>query len=143
MDEIHLERIVDMVYYQLSYFAKEAFYQRAMALELNCQGYVVDLEKSVSCFYNDSKGNQHTISQDRIDLYVHISPSEKIVLELKHADSVKGEFIHQMYRYLHALSDKNEKIQAAYLICFPKSPDRKPFFQKISLEDEKKYCFMV
>jgi GxxExxY protein len=131
-ENVDLDEIIQTVFDQLGYYGKESFYQRAMMLEFNARGIVVDSEKSISTYYIDSKGNRHTISNDRIDLYVHVSPTSKMVLELKHSDSMKEEFVHQMHRYIDGLCVCEEPISEAYIICFPKSKDKLPF--KLSVD---------
>lgn len=90
------------VYDQLGPFAKEVHFQRALNINLLALGYTTDTEKCCSTVFRDLRGYLHTISSDRIDIYIHTLEGG-YVLELKQADTLKPEYEQQARRYKRAL----------------------------------------
>lgn len=126
-----LHGLVFNVHTQLGHFGKEVHYQRALSLDLGASGYVVDCEKCVSTRFVDVRGNAHTISSDRIDIFVHGPDGFKAILELKQSDSVKDDHVLQAHRYARALEAADEPPSEVYVVCFPKSAKKRPIIAPV------------
>lgn len=128
----HLTERVHAVFEQLGHWGKEVHYQRALAIDLTAIGYVPDCEKSVSTRFVDAQGNTHTISHDRIDIYVHGPGAWKAVIELKQSDTMKDEFVRQTLRYVRGMRAAGEPVAEAYVVCFPKTDGKTPLCTPVS-----------
>lgn len=127
-----LRGLVANVHHQLGHYGKEVHYQRALALDLTASGFVTDCEKCVSTRFVDVRGNAHTISSDRIDIFVHGRDGFKSVLELKQSDAVKEEHVVQARRYARALEVSDEPATEVYVVCFPKSAKKYPVIAPVN-----------
>lgn len=115
-----LETQCSYVFEQLGPLAKEVHFQRALNINLLALGYTTDTEKCCSTIFCDIRGYVHTISSDRIDIFVHTMEGGYI-LELKQSDTLKSEHVQQTKRYKKALELVGHTILSAYVVLFPKS----------------------
>lgn len=118
------------VFDQLGPFAKEVHFQRALNINLLALGYTTDTEKCCSTVFRDLRGYLHTISSDRIDIYVHTLEGG-YVLELKQADNLKPEYEQQARRYKRALQLAGHPILDAFVLLFPKSHGKTPQVHRV------------
>lgn len=113
------------VFEQLGTHVKEVHYQRALNINLQALGYTTDTEKCCSTMFRDVRGYWHTISSDRIDIFVHALDGAYI-LELKQADTLRPEYAQQARRYQHALERSGHVIGGSFVILFPKTDGKQP-----------------
>jgi GxxExxY protein len=108
------------VYNVLGYGFLEKVYENALVLELRKSELQVRQQESVNVFYGDEQVG---------DYYADIVVNGMVILELKAADSLKGEHFSQLTNYLKA-TDK----EVGLLLNFGKKPE----FKRILLTNDKK-----
>jgi GxxExxY protein len=111
----------NLIYEQLGQEHTEFVYQRALAIELyNLGATLVEVEKPSPCYFKDSNGVMHILTQERIDLLAHFPNNEIILLELKNIVKNKLEnHIGQVKKYFTSLKHQNIKPSYGLLINFP------------------------
>ncbi len=72
---------------------QEVIYQRALAIEMKCQGLAFEREKSMNVYYRD-----HNIGTRRVDFFVE----EKIMVELKALIKLEDVHLAQAMNYCEA-----------------------------------------
>jgi len=109
------------IYQQLGQEHTEYVYQRALAIELyNLGATLVEIERPSPCFFADSKGVTHVLSQERIDLLAHFPDNEIVLLELKNIVKNKlDNHIGQVEKYKVSLKHQNIEVKYSMLINFP------------------------
>lgn len=125
-----LETQCTYVFDQLGPLAKEVHFQRALNINLLALGYTTDTEKCCSTLFRDLRGYLHTISSDRIDIFVHTLEGG-YVLELKQADTIKPDHVQQARRYKKALELAGQPVVAAYVLLFPKTDGKQPQVHRV------------
>lgn len=124
----YLISIAKRVYDQLGTGHSECIYQKAYQMELNCQGFTINIEYPLPVEYCDSVGNQHRLGSERIDIYIHHSPTSvftdnkeyNIILELKATSKTPGPVEEEQVRkYLRQFWNKGDKIPYGIIINFP------------------------
>lgn len=118
------------VFDQLGTHVKEIHYQRALNINLQALGYTTDTEKCCSTLFQDVRGYWHTISSDRIDIFVHTLEGS-YVLELKQADVLRPEHAQQAKRYRFALERSGQDVLQAFVITFPKTEGKVPMVHAV------------
>lgn len=74
------------VFKQLGRGYPENIYQKALFYELNQHNLNIDIERNLNVVYTDTNGNNHILTSNRIDLFVHDDKTYNegnIILELK------------------------------------------------------------
>ena len=111
----------NLIYEQLGQEHTEFVYQRALAIELyNLGATLVEVEKPSPCYFKDSNGVMHILTQERIDLLAHFPNNEIILIELKNIVKNKlQDHVGQVEKYKISLKHQNIKISSSILINFP------------------------
>ena len=106
------------VYNKLGYGFLEKVYENALKIELENKGLSVEKQKPIAVYYN-----QHLVGEYFADLIVE----NKVILELKAAESLCEEHEFQLINYLKATD-----IEVGLLLNFGKKPQisRKIFTNK-------------
>ncbi|MBW7848795.1 MAG: GxxExxY protein [Bacteroidales bacterium] len=106
------------VYNELGYGFLEKVYENALKIELENNGMAVEKQKPISVYYND-----HLVGEYYADLIVE----DKVILELKAAETLCEEHEYQLINYLKATN-----IEVGLLLNFGKKPQisRKIFTNK-------------
>ena len=106
------------VYEQLGPGHNECVYHKALVYELNCLGYNLDTEMNIIITYIDSRGNSHTLTSERIDIFIH---KLHIVLELKATwTGIRAQELAQIRKYFNELNKINNiKCPYGIIINFP------------------------
>ena len=106
------------VYEQLGPGHNECVYHKALVYELNCLGYNLDTEMNIIITYIDSRGNSHTLTSERIDIFIH---KLHIVLELKATwTGIRAQELAQIKKYFKELNKINNiKCPYGIIINFP------------------------
>lgn len=125
-----LQEQCENVFEQLGTHVKEVHYQRALNINLQALGYTTDTEKCCSTWFQDVRGYWHTISSDRIDIFVHTLEGS-YVLELKQADALRPDHAQQAKRYRRALERAGQDVVQAFVITFPKTDGKAPLVHAI------------
>tara|TARA_B110000495_G_C22995092_1_gene586531 strand:+ start:35 stop:520 length:486 start_codon:yes stop_codon:yes gene_type:complete len=111
------------IYEQLGPGHAESTYQKALLYELNLHNLSIDIERHISVCYEDTLGNKHFITSERIDLYIHKNNSlnkTDTVLELKAVSKpIQEQEIVQVKKYIRELLKENIKINYGFVINFP------------------------
>ena len=111
----------NFIYEQLGREHSEFVYQRALAIELyNLGATLVEVEKNAPCYFEDSRGITHILTQERIDLLAHFPDNEIVLLELKNI--VKNKLHNhagQVEKYKVSLKKQNIDVKYSILINFP------------------------
>lgn len=117
-----------MVLNNLSLGHSEKIYHKGLHAELACKGFNLTSEYHLAVSYRDSKGEEHILESERIDIFIHRDPNStfeeikenNVILELKSIKSIgNGESI-QVQKYFNELNKKNINIKIGYIINFPK-----------------------
>jgi hypothetical protein len=99
-------------------------YQKALVAELwNHGAKTVEFEKNVPVFYTDTRGVQHTVGSERIDIllrYVHDDQARTCLMELKAtASAIRNQVeVQQLRKYHHALQQMHIVCDDFYIINF-------------------------
>ena len=106
------------VYNELGYGFLEKVYQNALYFELKNKGLNVVAQKKIKVFYKSIEVGNY---------YADLMINDKIILELKAADYIVGEFEHQLLNYL-----RGTDCEVGLLLNFGKKPEfrRKVFENK-------------
>ena len=99
--------IAQRVYNSIGVGHSEFIYQRALAIELRRNGYVLETEKRVLITYIDLEGNRHHLGDERIDIYLHKCDKidYEVVIELKAiVNPPKQSEIEQVLKYKRELN---------------------------------------
>ena len=115
--------ICNSIYTTLGTSHNECVYQKALIIELYNHGAIsVEFEKNVPVFFEDSKGNTHTIGTERIDILVKF-PERVILIELKAQATGIREHVElaQLHKYNKALSVLNVHPDISMVINFPQN----------------------
>ena len=106
----------------------EQIYQKALLYEFMCNNINVDLERHIDVIYIDSKGNQHRLVSERIDIFIHMDKesifedirTKNVILELKAISKTLNYVeIVQINKYFKELDKENTSIEYGILINFP------------------------
>ena len=117
-----------MVLNNLTLGHSEKIYHKALHAELACKGFNLTSEYHLAVCYKDSKGEDHILESERIDIFIHRDPNSafeeikenNVILELKSIKSIgNGESI-QVQKYFNELNKKKINIKIGYIINFPK-----------------------
>jgi len=111
------------IYEQLGSGHAESTYQKALLYELSLYNISIDIERHINVVYEDSKGNKHFLTSERIDLYIHknnLFNESDIILELKAVSkSIQEQEIVQINKYVKQLKKDNIDIKFGIIINFP------------------------
>ncbi len=108
------------VYNTLGYGFLEKVYENAMFIELKILGMKCERQKPIEVFYKNEKVG---------DYYADIIVEDKIILELKSAETLAPEHEAQLLNYLKATD-----IEIGFLLNFGKKPE----FKRMILENKLK-----
>ena len=106
----------------------EFIYQRALAIELRSNGYVLETEKRVLITYIDREGNKHHLGDERIDIYLHKCDilDYEVVIELKAiVKPPKQSEIEQVLKYKRELNKDFVTPRFGIIINFPQAGTKK------------------
>lgn len=123
---IHRE-IIDIaqkVYESIGVGHSEFIYQRALAIELRCSGYLIETEKRVLITYIDVFDNKHHLGDERIDIYIHKNSkiNYEVIIELKqNVNQPKQSEIEQVLKYKRELEKDYIKPEWGIVINFPQA----------------------
>ena len=111
----------DNIYKQLGPAHSEHVYQKALQIELYNHGALsVECEKHLPVFFTDSYGTEHTLSDERVDLFARNENNEVILFELKSVRTLdKQAGIQQMNKYVKSLKRLNVHNVTCILVNFP------------------------
>jgi len=110
------------IYEQLGAGHAESIYQKSLLYELNVNNISVDMERHINVVYEDTKGNKHFLTSERIDLYIHKNRllDSDIILELKAVSkNIQEQEIVQIKKYIRELKKDNINIKFGIIINFP------------------------
>jgi GxxExxY protein len=97
-----------VVYNKLGYGFLEKVYENALKIELESKGLLVEKQKSIAVYYKE-----HLVGEYFADLIVE----NKVILELKAAETLCEEHEYQLINYLKAT-----EIEVGLLLNFGKKP---------------------
>lgn len=122
---------------QLGHRERENVYQRALAAELEAQGWCVELEAPVTVKYNTLPTETHpagrtvVLSHDRADIIARLC-NQTVVVEVKKGGPAKAaEARDQVFRYAKRLKDAGSPIAGAVVVLFPKLETGKPTVENV------------
>jgi GxxExxY protein len=121
------------IFEQLGPGHAESSYQKSLMYELNLHNLMVDIERHISVIYTDSQKNDHFLTSERIDLYIHKNKlyNNNMILELKAVSkTIQEQEIVQIKKYLRELK-KTTDIKYGIVINFPQ-PTAKSTLEKIN-----------
>ena len=122
------------IYEQLGAGHAESTYQKALMYELSLYNISIDIERHLNVVYEDSKGNKHFLTSERIDLYLHKNDFfnlSDIILELKAVSkNIQEQEIVQINKYIKQLKKDKIDIHFGIIINFPQ-PTSKTTSEKI------------
>mgnify|MGYP001453616001 CR=1 FL=1 len=120
--------VCNNIYQQLGAGHSEVVYQTALVLELyNLGATSVESEKHVPVFFTDTRGAQHTIGNERIDILARFPKDEEMVLliELKAvANMNRASVEHQIGKYVRSLRTLGIVPTCQLAINFPQQSDK-------------------
>ena len=122
------EEIISAYYYvynELGYGYLEKVYENAMLIELKSRGFKVVSQKNIKVYFKDAIVGEY---------FADIVVDDKIILELKSAESLATEHETQLFNYLKAT-----QIEVGLLFNFGK---RAAFKRKILTNQNKKFTFI-
>ncbi len=99
------------VYNELGFGFLEKVYQNSMYIELLSRGYNVEANKQIKVYYKDKEVGLY---------YADLLVENKVILELKAANSIVDEFENQLLNYLRGTS-----IEVGLLLNFGDKPQFK------------------
>jgi GxxExxY protein len=121
--------VCNVIYHQLGAGHSEVVYQTALVLELyNLGATSVESEKHVPVFFTDTRGVQHTIGNERIDIFARFPNYDGVVLliELKAVANMNRTSVeHQIFKYMRSLQHLKIIPTHKLAINFPQQPDKK------------------
>ena len=107
------------IFDQLGSGHNEKIYHKALKYELDCLNIKSDIERHVNVNYIDSKGYEHVLESERIDMYIFKNEYD-IILELKAiSGNLTSKEIEQIKKYFRELKKKKKKIKYGVIINFP------------------------
>ena len=106
----------------------EKIYHKGLHAELSCLGFNLTSEYHLAVCYKDSKGGEHILESERIDIFIHsdndsifeILKNTNIILELKSIKSLGNSESIQVNKYFNELNKKKIRIDYGIIINFPK-----------------------
>ena len=117
----------ERVFNQLGRGYPENIYQKALLYELYLNNMNIDIERNVNVIYKDTKGNDHVLTSNRIDLFIHNNESYNegnVILELKATKkNIDDLEIIQIKKYFNQLENENIKISYGIIINFSQNKD--------------------
>jgi len=120
--------VCNNIYQQLGAGHSEVVYQTALVLELyNLGATSVESEKHVPVFFTDTRGAQHTIGNERIDILARFTSDAEMVLliELKAvANMNRASVEHQIGKYVRSLRTLGIVPTCQLAINFPQQADK-------------------
>jgi len=120
--------VCNNIYQQLGAGHSEVVYQTALVLELyNLGATSVESEKHVPVFFTDTRGAQHTIGNERIDILARFPKDKELVLliELKAvANMNRASVEHQIGKYVRSLRTLGIVPTCQLAINFPQQADK-------------------
>ena len=99
------------VYNELGYGFLEKVYERSMLIELRALGLASDPQVPINVYYGDEKVGEY---------FADILVENKVILELKAAETVREEHEAQLLNYLRATD-----VEVGLLLNFGKKPEHK------------------
>jgi GxxExxY protein len=117
------EEIINLffeVYNELGYGFLEKVYKNALYFEIKDAGHKCETEKAIEVFYKYRNVGQY---------YADIVVDDKIILELKVAESISQAHEYQLINYLRAT-----RYEVGYVLNFGKKPE----FKRILLTNDRK-----
>ena len=122
--------VCNNIYQQLGAGHSEVVYQTALVLELyNLGATSVESEKHVPVFFTDTRGAQHTIGNERIDILARFpndSEGAVLLIELKAvANMNRASVEHQIGKYVRSLRTLGIVPTCQLAINFPQQADKK------------------
>lgn len=110
------------VFKQLGRGYPETIYQKALFYELNQHNLNIDIERNLNVVYTDTNGNNHILTSNRIDLFIHdnnIYKEGNIILELKATKkNIEDLEIIQIKKYFNEIRKENIEISYGMIINF-------------------------
>ena len=144
MDELNYLQLVtnlcETIYVTLGVSHSECVYQKALIIELYNHGAIsVEFEKHVPVFYHDSKGSQHTIGSERIDILARFPDNIIVLMELKaQAGSLREHVeISQLKKYVKSLKHIGIVPTISILVNFPQNSKNETDIEIVSLHSLK------
>jgi len=120
--------VCNNIYQQLGAGHSEVVYQTALVLELyNLGATSVESEKHVPVFFTDTRGAQHTIGNERIDILARFTSDAEMVLliELKAvANMNRASVEHQIGKYVRSLRTLGRVPTCQLATNFPQQADK-------------------
>ncbi len=113
------------VYNTLGYGFLEKVYEKALCIELQNKGLNVERQKPIQVWYNN---------QIVGDYFADIIVNEKVIIELKTADSISEQHENQLINYL-----KSTNLEIGLLLNFGKKPEIR---RKIFTNNRKNRSFV-
>lgn len=106
----------------------EKIYHKGLHAELSCLGFNITSEYHLAVCYKDSRGGEHVLESERIDIFMHRDKKSQfselneknIILELKSIKSIGNAESIQVQKYFNELNKKGIPIGFGYVINFPK-----------------------
>ena len=99
------------IFDQLGSGHNEKIYHKALKYELDCLNIKSDIERHVNVNYIDSKGYEHVLESERIDMYIFKNEYD-IILELKAiSGNLTSKEIEQIKKYLIELKKEKKNIK--------------------------------
>ena len=106
----------------------EKIYHKGLHAELSCLGFNITSEYHLAVCYKDSRGGEHVLESERIDIFMHRDQKSQfselneknVILELKSIKSIGNAESIQVQKYFNELNKKGIPIGFGYVINFPK-----------------------
>lgn len=132
----------EKVYAQLGRGYSEQIYQKALSHELLANHLTMDIERHLNVVYTDSLGIKHTVSSNRIDIFIHNNNSYgigNIILELKATTKKSIDDLEktQVEKYLKQLENEQTQVDLGIIINFSQNIENKiQYWTNIQLEGQ-------
>ena len=109
-----------LIFEQIGSGHNEKIYHKALKYELDCLNINCDIERHVNVIYRDSKGKNHVLESERIDMYL-FGENYDIIIELKAiSGSLTERETEQVKKYFRELKkESNRQIKYGIIINFP------------------------
>lgn len=125
MNQETLEQICKDVFNKLGNSHSECVYQKALCIELNNHDsiHTVESEKYIPVMYTCSRGYDHTIGMERIDILARCHDGSSILMELKaHSSGIRDNTeIRQIKKYIESLKYMNIFPSLSVIVNFPQN----------------------
>ena len=125
MNQETLENICKAIYDKIGNSHSECVYQKALCIEMNNHDTIdtVECEKYVPVLYTCSRGYEHTIGMERIDVLARCNDGSSILIELKaHSSGIRDNTeIRQLKKYMESLKHMNIVPSLATIVNFPQN----------------------